>query len=74
MKVIIVNAVHSNGCIPTKDQLVLAKTKAGIYGKEQQIALKELLKLMDLNEGKKIPGHTIHSFLRRITPNRKQIT
>ena len=48
-----INALHSNGCIPSKDQLVLAKTKAGIYGKEQQVAMVEHLKLMDLNEGKK---------------------
>ena len=69
-----INALHSNGCIPSKDQLVLAKTKAGIYGKEQLVAMKELLKLMDLNEGKKIPGHTIQNLLRIVTPNRKHIT
>ena len=51
MRITAVNLRHSNDCVPSKDQLVLAKTKAGIYGKEQQIPMKELLKLMDLNKG-----------------------
>ena len=53
VRITLINALHSNGFIPSKDQLVLAKTKAGIYGKEQQVSMKELLKLMDLNEGGK---------------------
>ena len=59
VRITAVNPQHSDGCVPSKDQLVVAKTKAGIYGKEQQSAMKELLKLMDLNQGKNIPGHTI---------------
>ena len=35
-----------------QDQLVLTKTKAGICGKEYQISMKELLKLMNLYKGK----------------------
>ena len=46
----------------------------GIYGKEQQIAMKELLKLMDLNKGKKLPCHTIQNLLRIVTSNRKHIS
>ena len=52
VRIIAVNPQHSNGCVPLKDQLFLAKTKTGIYRKEQQIAMKELLKLMYLNEGR----------------------
>ena len=61
VRITAVNPRHSDGCVPSKDQLVLAKTKAGIYGKEQQIAMKELLKLMDLNKGKNIPGHNCYA-------------
>ena len=63
VRITAVNPQHSDGCVPSKDQLVLAKTKAGIYGKEQQIPMKELLKLMNLNKGKNIPGHTIQNLL-----------
>ena len=54
--------------------MFLAKTKTGIYGKEQQIAMKELLKLIYLNEGGNIPGHTIQNLMQIVTPNRKHIT
>ena len=43
-----------------------------MYGKEQKVTMKELLKLMDLNEGGKT-GHTIQNLLRIVTPNKKHI-
>ena len=60
--------------MPSTDQLVLAKTKSGIYRKEQQNAMKKLLKLTDLNQGGELPGHTIRNLLKIVTPNRKHIT
>ena len=69
-----VNGLRSGGCLPSKDNLMVVKSSAGIYGVGLKKAMPDLVKLISLCEGKIIPAHTIKSLLQECTPNSRSFT
>ena len=72
VRITTISPKHTKTCNPSKDQLVIAKTKARDYAKLTQCKMKEIMVLIDSMPH--VPGKILLPFIEQVIPKRKYIS